>query len=212
MDFDDELESHYIRKDEFLRHPQYDKTAKYNRDNPYKDASIVHDYIPAMVMHLTSLNESCWLENSIISILEGRLRFKNCLLYGNVLDKAREQNARHVYTFDDGTECIEISLFTNDKNINAVIKLQGNLYDIIGCSEKKIATSLSNILSASKKQINTPNIKAGTKVLLYGKPSFYCNKVSLDVYNVLQDNSTDRSVEIAFNDELLAWHKKYTLS
>ncbi|XP_075163525.1 verrocchio [Haematobia irritans] len=208
MDFEEELESHYIRKD-ILR----DEIGARNENIPaivHRDMSTIHEYIPSTLKQLTNLKESGLQQNSIICFLEGNIKFKNCLVYGDIVEKIRELDNRYVYTLDDGTACLEISLFQKKKNMANITKLQRNLCDI-ELNEKKIVNSLQNILSTTKHQFNTSTIRPGTKALLYGKPTIYNNKVSLDVYNILQDNEVDRSVEIAFKDELVDWHKRYIL-
>lgn len=214
MDLEEELESHIIRKEAFVENTNQRgaRNAKYNKANGGKqERTRIHDYMPAIVKHVLSLNEANWEDNSIISIQNGRVRFRNCLIYGDVLCKLKEMNKRHKYILDDGTGCLEVSLFCNDKQLSSITRLQRNLSDIFRYSDQNIVKSLRNILTATKDQVYNPNIMPGTKVLLYGKPQIYLNTVSLDVYHILEDSTTDRSMEIAFKDELVDWYKKYIL-
>lgn len=210
MDIEEELELHFIRKvcEEGAAASEIPKS---RASEKYK----VFDYIPLSLKHVKNLTQESWKERNIISIFNGRVHFRNCLVYSNVLCKT-ERSEYFVYTVDDGTGTIDVTASRKLKNLNEVLKLEDEVNEL---QQQKsylqdrelIVKSLKNLLLETKKQLNNvADIMPGSRILIYGKPSYF-RQVSLDAFHILRDDKADRKVEIAFKNELIDWYKKHIL-
>lgn len=221
MDFEEELELFFIRK-ETIVNPITEPTAqtKLVNNNNFKHTNDrdknVFKYIPLMLKHLKALNENSWIDGTnVIKIFKDKVLFKHCLVYGTLVGRRKETKSSFIYLLDDGTECMKISLFRRTNDMETVWKLENELDTVrrtmLAQNKNEIVKSLRNLLNKTKQQMDPSSLKAGSKVLLYGRPTYFHEEVCLNVYSFIDDTQINRDIEIAFKDYLIDWYRNNCL-
>lgn len=210
MDVEEQLDLFFIRREDDLLSSRTCKTNSNLKNHFKKDCGF--SYIPLTVQTIKNLKEESWnVDSSAIEIFSGRVRFRNCLVYGKIMGRINDSKTRYNYLLDDGTGCLSISIPQRVEDMQNIWKLENELEaikkQICAQNKKEIVHSLRNLLFQTKKQIDHSNITNGSKVILYGRPSIFHGQISLNVFCLASDNNISRDIEIAFKDYLIEWHR-----
>ncbi|KAI8115543.1 hypothetical protein FF38_07153 [Lucilia cuprina] len=213
MDFEEHLDLFFIRKETNLNHCADSKAVPKKVWNTKQVTdSKVFNCIPLTLNTIQNLNENSFDNaNKLIKTFNDGVQFKNCLVYGKIMSRGKESKSSYNYILDDGTASLEISIFRRIEDMQTVWKLENELQavkrEMLAQNKNEIVDSLRNLLFKTKDQIDHSNICPGSKIVLYGKPSFYHEQIYLKVYSLMVDCKANNDMEIAFKDYLIDWHR-----
>lgn len=215
MDLEDQIDLFCIRKPDLNSYSD----DKIETQNGYKikQSNIkekVHNYIPLLIKHVQTLNDDCIDKTTnITKVFDWKIQFKHCLVYGKILGNCKETKISYSYLLDDGSGSLKINIFKKTKELQNLWKMENELENckqyMFAQNKYEIVKSLRNLLLKTKEQMDYSNISIGSKVLVYGRPSFYLGQTFLEIYYVTQD--VDCNMEITFKDYLIEWYSKNIL-
>ncbi|EDV97403.1 uncharacterized protein LOC6557095 [Drosophila grimshawi] len=206
-DLEDQLDSFIIRK------PR-DQTKVYTAvRKETNNGQKIFEHIPLLVGDILQSTPVAGYKDVFTAFNPATLNYRSCLVYGYVAGRGVHNKFFYKYLVDDGTGTIEISIFSKPNESDIIRGLYNEAKNLVysaGSGQyEKVSGCMIRLLGKAMEHIDGSAILLGSNVLLFGRPSCFRNKITLEVISFAMDNGRSRQLEIAFNDNLIDYYQSH---
>lgn len=148
---------------------------------------------------------------TVFETFNGKILFRTIMVHARIMGKVipSKQNGHYRFEIDDNTSVLTLFISKKEADILELQRLRNEVFIRKSVKEHKdILTALEKLLDKTGKQLDPSRISVGNKIFVFGKPGFFHDQVCIFGFSWDIDTGSDRTMELAFKDEIIDWYTK----